>query len=99
MPRVLLLLLAVVAAAAAAYTCQDNDGCEALGECVAGACRCAAGFTGPSCGSLKLTTTPRADGMVWPAPAARAAGTASSWGFTAVQDPADGLYHAAVTGP
>jgi hypothetical protein len=82
------------AAAAAVYTCTNADDCELLGTCVDGACVCAAGFTGPSCGVLALAPAQRATMAQWPVATEIAAGTVSGWGFSPVYDTADGKWHA-----
>lgn len=81
--------------AAAPYKCTSPAGCELLGTCTAGACVCLPGWTGPSCGSLDLA--PASTAARWPRDDDIGAGAASAWGFSAVFDPADGLYHALVT--
>ena len=78
---------------ARAPACATADDCELLGECVAGACRCAAGFTGPNCGALALAPAPAPRGAAspyaWPLPGVNA----SSWGLSSVFDESDGLFH------
>ena len=95
---------AVLAAAACvlsaqAYSCKTDVDCELLGTCTAGTCVCRPGFAGPSCGSINLTTSATCESCypVWPQEDARAARAASAWGFSAVHDPADGLWHAFIT--
>ena len=86
-----------VCSLALSYTCTNDDGCEQLGVCRGGVCDCLPGYTGPSCGVLDLAPAAAAAARVWPSPPALAAKAASAWGFSAVYDPADGLYHAFAT--
>lgn len=88
---------ALLAAAAAGYVCKTAADCEYLGACNAGACACAPGFTGPSCGVLDLAPASAAgdDLPAWPRSTANA--NASAWGFTVAHDPSDGLWHAYAT--
>ena len=87
----LLPLLSLASLLLAASACTTDDDCEQLGACNAGKCECLSGWTGPSCGSLALAPAPAATAYQWPLPAAP---NASSWGFSRVFDPTDGLYHA-----
>eukprot|EP01043_Picozoa_sp_COSAG02_P048469 COSAG02_NODE_4762_length_5013_cov_5.204314_8_plen_298_part_00 len=99
--RLLFLLALLVppwrAMAAAPYRCADDLGCELLGECVTGECRCRPGFIGPSCGSVDLAPAAAATGgAVWPQAEALRSNSSFSWGFTVVKDEGTGVYHAAV---
>lgn len=76
----------------AATQCTDDACCSLLGKCAAGKCKCAAGYTGPTCGQLALRPVPSlAAATVWPQPGVA---NSSSWGFTVAYDPIDKLYHA-----
>ena len=59
MRRCTLLLLAAAAAAA----CSVDEDCGLLGDCVAGACACDAGWVGATCASLDLLPAPRDSGL------------------------------------
>jgi hypothetical protein len=58
--RLLLLLLAL---ARGARACAVDDDCGLLGDCVAGACACDAGWTGASCSTLALAPAPPDSGL------------------------------------
>ena len=85
-------LLAHFATASASYTCTANTDCEMLGECVAGQCKCFAGFSGPSCAQISLTPVesdefraaawPPAGGFALENKTRRAYG----WGFSVARD-------------
>ena len=47
-------LLHHLLAAGVVGACVDDEDCELLGRCVSGACQCAPGFVGPTCGALDL---------------------------------------------
>ena len=84
-------LLALAAARLARALCASDADCSLLGECVAGACVCDAGWRGSDCGVLDLAPALRGSGYnrtgETPAPT-------SSWGGRVVRDPADaGLHH------
>lgn len=91
-----LLLLGLVLSIASG--CSTDDDCEQLGSCVAGACVCSRGWSGPSCGSLNLLpAAPLATSRLWPSAEAHDAGFASAWGFTHTFEPSDNLHHGWVT--
>ena len=76
-------LLAVVAAAAA---CSVDEDCGLLGDCVAGACACDAGWVGATCASLDLLPAPRDSGL--------RQSNSSNWCGTILRDENDAdLYH------
>ena len=91
----LLLLAAALLSRAAAGCANSYPDCEANGDCVAGACACLRGWTGPTCGSLDLLPAALPAARAWPLAAGQL--NASSWGFSRVRDAADGAYHALVT--
>ena len=81
----------------APYRCAGDLDCELLGACVAGACHCRPGFTGPSCGRVDLApAAAETGGAVWPQADELRSNSSFSWGFTVVKDDSTGLYHAAV---
>lgn len=70
--------------------CSTGADCEMNGDCVSGSCLCYRGWRGPSCGALALGATPTRTSTQWPLAASP---NSSSWGFTRVFDPSDGLWH------
>ena len=46
--------------------CKSNIDCELLGECIAGRCRCDPGWTGKTCGTLKLLPADPKRDLIWP---------------------------------
>jgi hypothetical protein len=61
------------------------------GACgVGGACSCFPGWRGPSCGALALSPAPAGTSTQWPLAVST---NSSSWGFSRVFDPTDGLWH------
>jgi hypothetical protein len=78
-----------------AQKCVTDDDCEQNGRCHQQACLCSSGWTGASCGMLRLAPASHARAKLWPRAAEIAAGAASAWGFSApLFDDADGLWHA-----
>jgi hypothetical protein len=59
-PRCVALLLLASLLGAAALQCADDAACELNGSCdeATGLCRCFPGWTGPTCGQLKLKPAP-----------------------------------------
>lgn len=85
---------------ATSYLCKTDADCEMLGACsVDGVCHCNPGFIGPSCGSVNLSSVSSCPSCfpLWPTPQSRQERQASAWGFSALYDPADQLWHAFVT--
>ena len=89
MPRALSALLGAalaLALAARAGACATDADCGLLGDCVAGACACDAGWTGATCASLALAPAPPDSGL--------RQSNSSNWCGTILRDPADaGLFH------
>ena len=79
-------LLVYLTAFDATTACSTNWDCELLGDCVNGTCVCDPGWTGASCGILKLGPT----NIVWPNAAGLKAQTSASWGASVLKStPAD----------
>ena len=78
--------LALALAAAACAACTVDEDCGLLGDCVAGACRCDAGWVGDSCASLDLVPAPTDSGLRQK--------NSSNWCGTILRDEADPqLFH------
>lgn len=94
MPRDIIALVLCTVAFAKLHEKQCASNCELLGVCgTDGLCKCHPGFAGASCGQLDFAPSDPQTARQWPAENATGV---SAWGFTAVHDPADGLYHAIV---
>ena len=90
-PSIIILILAVLCACAAApppavvaTAAGCPDSCSLLGECVAGACRCDPGWTGPDCSRATLQPLGADAGLV--------NATSATWGGRPVRG-GDGNYH------
>ena len=73
-----MLAVLLISAFTAARACSADEDCGLLGDCVAGACSCDAGWTGPTCASLDLLPAPADSGL-------RQANS-SNWCGTILQD-------------
>ena len=87
--NLLVSLSVFVVGAASAAGCSSNDDCSLNGICSAGSCVCDSGWTGASCGSLKLT---QPVSVAYGQPANGVQPQISSWGGSVHL--LNGTYHA-----
>eukprot|EP00038_Savillea_parva_P015340 m.219916 g.219916 ORF g.219916 m.219916 type:complete len:452 (+) comp30738_c0_seq1:3-1358(+) len=78
--------------------CATDEDCELLGTCTHGVCQCAPGFTGPTCGQLRLgPVDAETKGRVWPTvPQPHSPDSQLAWSFAPVYDPVTRKYNAVV---